>query len=617
MIATLSPALAAAVGASAFYVSPAGDDAAAGDSPSAPWRTLEHAQAQARAAVKNRAGAVSVSLLDGIYRVNRTWTFNEADSNTVWQAAPGAAPVVTASMAVPWSEFKPSADPRLPGTAAGKVSKLKLTDLEGAHQGLTHGKGVAGWEYRDTDRLQVFFGAESGVPLTLARYPNAGAPVPGSKFVGYATGSDGYIVPNASEHTNTTVSSLTKLTAKHKADAFSFGGALLAEGMAGRPHRWASSGGAPQLAVHGAWRFEWADQMMSVVHTNLTNQTFIFESKRTDGLRYWPPMAGCPYYVLDLLQELDSPGEWWLDRSTDELFVYPPVTHDAGDTAAAPSVELTIELPTPPAGVSTTAARIFERGGPALVFLENVVNLTISGISIRRSRGMGLLAVNCSDLLLEKIDATGFAGQAAEVSGGTNVTLRWWNVSHMGAGGVLMKGGDRETLTPAGHSLLDSELSFTDSWVTYEVPAVSQQGVGTTVAHNYVHDVKHHAFRQGGNNHLVEMNMVKDVLLECWDCGAYHTGRDITWLGNVIRHNVNINNDSLAQSRFPCAKGSSCQKVAWYMDDHMSGVTVTSNVVVGYQTGVFFHFGRNNNASGNIFIDCNASVVSATCLPLL
>eukprot|EP01050_Picozoa_sp_SAG11_P024018 SAG11_NODE_4998_length_1697_cov_1.186483_1_plen_264_part_10 len=112
---------------------------------------------------------------------------------------------------------------------------------------------------------------------------------------------------------------------------------------------------------------------------------------------------------------------------------------------------------------------------------------------------------------------------------------------------------------------------------------------------------------------MVEMNLVRDVLLECWDCGAYHTGRDLTWLGNVIRNNVNINNDSLAQSRFPCAKGSSCQKVAWYLDDHMSGVQITGNVVVGYQTGVFFHFGRNNNASGNIFIDCNTSVWCEGC----
>ena len=35
-------------------------------------------------------------------------------------------------------------------------------------------------------------------------------------------------------------------------------------------------------------------------------------------------------------------------------------------------------------------------------------------------------------------------------------------------------------------------------WVYYEVPPIRQAGVGTLVAHNHIHDVRHHAFRQGG-----------------------------------------------------------------------------------------------------------------------
>ena len=31
-----------------------------------------------------------------------------------------------------------------------------------------------------------------------------------------------------------------------------------------------------------------------------------------------------PYFVQDLLQELDQPGEVWLERSTGMLFIYPP-----------------------------------------------------------------------------------------------------------------------------------------------------------------------------------------------------------------------------------------------------------------------------------------------------
>lgn len=103
-------------------------------------------------------------------------------------------------------------------------------------------------------------------PLTLARYPNAGEAVPGSRFAGFATGSAGFVAP-----VDVAGAARQPMPAKLKANAISWAGGPAA-GMAGRPERWARTGGAPQLAVHGAWRFEWADQMMEVAATNLTNR---------------------------------------------------------------------------------------------------------------------------------------------------------------------------------------------------------------------------------------------------------------------------------------------------------------------------------------------------------
>ena len=84
----------------------------------------------------------------------------------------------------------------------------------------------------------------------------------------------------------------------------------------------------------------------------------------------------------------------------------------------------------------------------------------------------------------------GLSGRAALIDGGTNVTLSRWRVAECGAGGITLSGGDREHLVPSHHSLIDSDLSYTDQWVFYEVPPVAQQGVGTLVANNYIHDVR-------------------------------------------------------------------------------------------------------------------------------
>ena len=53
--------------------------------------------------------------------------------------------------------------------------------------------------------------------------------------------------------------------------------------------------------------------------------TFVFDQANCSALRYWPPQTGAPYYVVDLLQEMDAPGEFWLDRASGELFIFPPV----------------------------------------------------------------------------------------------------------------------------------------------------------------------------------------------------------------------------------------------------------------------------------------------------
>ena len=106
----------------------------------------------------------------------------------------------------------------------------------------------------------------------------------------------------------------------------------------------------------------------------------------------------------------------------------------------------------------------------------------------------------------------------------------------------------------------------------------------------------------------------KRTLLEAWDAGTFHTGRDLTWQGNVLKDNVMINNDTDATRKFPCiGTTTSCSKVAIYLDDHQSGVSVISNVIAGYWTGVFLHFGRNNNVTGNLFVGNGLSVAVAAC----
>ena len=55
--------------------------------------------------------------------------------------------------------------------------------------------------------------------------------------------------------------------------------------------------------------------------------------------------------------------------------------------------------------------------GPVLVFLEGVRDFVWDGIAMTRSRGMAVLALNCSNVTLHAVNATGLSGQAAVVEG--------------------------------------------------------------------------------------------------------------------------------------------------------------------------------------------------------
>ena len=85
-----------------IFVSPAGDDKAAGDA-GHPFRTLTRAQAAVR--IANKTGDVTVSLTDGVYALDKPLVFTAADGGqqgftVTWQAAPGAHPVLSGGVPV-------------------------------------------------------------------------------------------------------------------------------------------------------------------------------------------------------------------------------------------------------------------------------------------------------------------------------------------------------------------------------------------------------------------------------------------------------------------------------------------------------------------------------------
>ncbi|MHB8994322.1 MAG: NPCBM/NEW2 domain-containing protein [Armatimonadota bacterium] len=517
-----------------LYVSPSGKDINPGTK-AAPFQTLEKARDTIRAAQPK--GGATVWLWGGVYRLDKTFELTKEDTGTpeapiVYRAVrPGTARLMGGAM-LPAAAFKPVTDPQL-------LARLDPTARAAVRQVSLKGCGVPEpgpeWETRFSGAptaAELFFNHDR---MTLARWPNnkewtrvvdpvGGAPhkihsIPGDK-VGKFTYTDE------------------------------------------RPARWAKE---PDVWLHGYWFWDWSDGRQKIESIDTERKTIALA----------PPYHGygyrknARYYAMNALCELDSPGEWYLDRATWTLLFWPP--------ASLADHEVSLSLLADP-----------------LVKMTDVSNVTLRDMTLEVSRGEGIQIANGADNLIAGCTLRNLPRLAVRVEGGLRHGVQSCDLYNLGAGGVSLNGGDRRTLTPAGHYADNNHIHHFAQLVFAYQNAIRLAGVGNRMTHNLVHDTIHEALSYSGNDHLVEFNEVYNVCLEADDSGVIHQGRDWTWRGNIIRHN--FFHDIVA--------GNAVSNMGVYLDDMESGVEVTGNVLYRIPRAILVGGGRDNQVTGNLIIDC-------------
>lgn len=537
MCTFLLPALCSAA-PTRLYVAPGGNDQNSGRqarSPgkSGPFATPQRARDEVRriiASGKMPVGGVVVDFAPGVYRLQNPFALTSSDSGLstapiVYRSTGPHAAVLRGGLTVPaLSQVTDTrALARLPEEARRKVLCADLSALGLKDFGSPAGGG-----------LEVFFDSK---PMTLARWPNTGF----TKIVDV-------------------VSSVPIDVRGTKGDA---GGVFVYDGD--RPSRWI---GEKDLWLHGYWFWDWSDQRMKVSAINETSRTItLAPPQHSYGYR-----KGQWYYAFNALSELDSPGEWYVDRDNAMLYFWPPVTGGKHET-------LVSVLPT-------------------LLTTSNVLNVTFDGFLLEAARADAITVANGSRVSIRNCEIRNAAGSAVTVNGGTSHTVSHCEIYAMGAGGIHLNGGDRATLTPAGLVAADNHIHHYGRVRRMYTPAVSVTGVGNIIRNNLIHDAPHQAISFGGNDHVIELNEIHDVCLESNDAGAIYSGRDWTMRGTVLRWNY------LHDIRGFENRG--CMGI--YLDDMYCGTSIIGNLFKNVTQAAFIGGGRDNVVQGNIFIDCNPAV---------
>ena len=534
-----------------FHVNPSA--APGGDGSSAkPFATLEAARDGVRAA--RQAGkiasskAVEIVLAPGDYVQMEGFTLKPCDGGAsesapvVWKAAQSGTARIVGGVRVPMRAFSPVTDAsvlaRLPEEARGKVLQADLSAI-------LPGK---------VPSMAPAFGGTPTAPLlflnhrfgTLARWPN-------SDYTSFSKCVDHGV--------------RIKMTSGggsvNKPGAFIYSNP--------RAKRWNFAEG---VWLNGYWTHDWSNHSVKAA-------SYGAENGKNDVIRLadsipYGVMGGTwgrkdrRFYVFNLLDELDAPGEWYLDRTCKVLYLFP------SEGGLKDSDEVFVAM-----------------SGAPLFSAKDIAHVRFEGITFEYAYGDGL-SIASTDVQVVGCRVACCGGTGVSLHGDRNV-MRGCEVMQVGRAGVSANGGDRKTLRRADSVFEDNHVHDFGVFQRTYAPGFGVNGCGITLRANVMHDAPHSAVLYGGNEHLFEYNNVYRVLLETGDAGAYYTGRDWTTQGNVLRFNYTHDLG---------AGGEIANTMGFYFDDCDCGDEVYGNVFHNVSRGIMVGGGREHPIRNNIFSRC-------------
>lgn len=525
--------LAGAATAAEFYVATNGNDANPGTQ-AKPFATLDRARDAARQArARDPKSGVEVFVRGGTYELAKTFKLTAADSG-----AEGA-PVVY--RAYPKEKVLLIGGRRITGFTPYKGQILKA---DVGAQGFTN-------YFR-----QLFL---DGKRMELARYPNADPLNPNGGFA-YVDGP----IPKDSDKYKEKPEYRARQIQYKASDARPWAHPEQAEVIYYPWHNWLNVS-IPIASVDRQQR------LITLTRDAKTHAGY------PGGIR-----PGDRYFVRNQFEDLDSPGEWFLDRDTRTLYFWPP-SPIAGKEIYAPTTDDLIEIDK--AAWITVRGFTMECCDGYAVAVRGSRHCLVAGNTIRNTAG-GRLG----------------GGGGVLVDGGANCGVVGNDIHDVGNIGIVLRGGDKETLAPGGH-YADNNYLHHIGVLNGHGHGIQIGGVGLRVSHNLMHDITRSSLFGGGNDCVVEYNHIRHDNLMTEDTAGYYNGGNWHNRGQIVRYNYV--HDVLGYGRRGGRWVSPLFAWGIYLDDDESGTLVYGNIVARTTLGgVHVHAGRDNVVENNVIVDC-------------
>ncbi len=324
---------------------------------------------------------------------------------------------------------------------------------------------------------------------------------------------------------------------------------------------------AKDAILTGTWQYSWGQSSTVLGNVNTSNNRITAKYAT-----HHKATLGQLFHVYNLLEEIDIPGEYYLDRSTGMMYLLPP-DEDVEEI-------------------------IYTMLNDTMFTFKGASYITLKGIDMKYMRYNAFnFDGNSSNNTLQDCEIT-YTGKTSNMVGKNNLIVDCW--FHDVEGGVSVSGGDSATLTHANNVVENSVFERSDRLTKTYCDAIVIGGVGNIARHNYMAEAQHLLARMSGQENTYEFNEFANACTNTDDMGALYTGRNLTHRGNKIQYNYF--HDVGGANR----GGNGVHGI--FLDDWWSAADVVGNVFADITGAGCMAAGRHNVFSNNIFINCSESL---------
>lgn len=325
-----------------------------------------------------------------------------------------------------------------------------------------------------------------------------------------------------------------------------------------RPFSWVDTG---NIWMYVSLHDEWTHDYVRVTEFNPETRSVRTETSNSWGTQY----KDCnKFYYYNVMEELDSPGEWYVDDTTGKLYIYPATDIANEKVLFAPS--------------STT-----------MWTLSNCENVIINGISFDHARGQALeiKGTNTKNVVVQNCTFKD-VGTGVSFEGKYSGVINSEFINVTGGKSISLKGGTEEDIV----NLIPSR-QFAQNNKVYNSKGITTRGVGNIVGHNYLSNVIGSCiYFSVSRETIVEYNEIVAGPRETLDSGAiYLNGNQQFNRGNHVRYNYIHETGASIGSSIP-------QSI--YFDDMASENYAYGNFIVGGR--MLFHNGSEISVYNNIIM---------------